>query len=193
MAQAFRRRGDRFVARMDPDEVAVVVALLDQTRALLEPSVPQTGDAFTDLVASLEPTEEAEPSERDPALRRLLPDAHHGDPQVAAEFRRLTEQGLRQRKHATLTAGIEALTGAQGDTVTLSRAEAESLVVALTDARLLLGQRLGLETDADAERLTRALAADPLDPGAYAIAVYDFLTWMQDSLTTALMGRRRFR
>ena len=112
MAQAFRRKGDTFVARMDPAEVAVVTGLMDQTRTLLQPDVAATGDAFTDLVASLEaaqgpqPGDGAPPQDRDPALRRLLPDAHRGDPEVAAEFRRLTEQSLRQRKYATLTTPV---------------------------------------------------------------------------------------
>ncbi len=42
---------------------------------------------------------------RDPALERLLPPAHREDEAVAAEFRRLTEQGLRERKTANLDDG----------------------------------------------------------------------------------------
>ena len=34
----------------------------------------------------------------DPALQRLLPDAHRDDPEVAAEFRRFTERSLREGK-----------------------------------------------------------------------------------------------
>ena len=198
MAHAFRRKGDTFVARMDPAEVAVVTGLMDQTRTLLQPEVTATGDAFTDLIASMEfeaqPGHDHPAQDRDPALRRLLPDAHRGDPEVAAEFRHLTEQGLRQRKYATLTTAIDALAAATPEKVTLTRPQAEALLVALTDTRLLLGERLGLQTEEDTERLAReAAVADLDDPLVYAVSVYDFLTWLQDSLTGALMGRRLFR
>ncbi|MGV1008099.1 MAG: DUF2017 family protein [Dermatophilaceae bacterium] len=200
MAHGFRRKGDTFVARMDPAEVAVVTSLMDQTRSLLQPQVGATGDVLDDLIASLEYQaqpghEPTPPQERDPALRRLLPDAHRGDPEVSAEFRRLTEQGLRQRKHAMLTAAIDALAAADADTekVTLTRAQAQAVLVALTDTRLLLGERLGLQTEQDTERLALAAArAGPEDPLAYAVSVYDFLTWLQDSLTGAVMGRGLF-
>jgi hypothetical protein len=199
MAQAFRRKGDTFVARMDAAEVAVVAGLMTQTRTLLEPEVTPTGDPFTDLVASLESAESsgndgAPPRDRDPALRRLLPDAHRGDPEVAAEFRRLTEQDLRRRKYATLTTAIEALAQAEPDRLVLTREQADAVLIALTDTRLLLGERLGLQTEEDTERLARDFAAADLDdPTLYAVAVYDFLTWLQESLTGALMGRRLFR
>ena len=78
--------------------------------------------------------------------------------------------------------------------MTLTREQADAVLVALTDTRLLLGERLGLQTEEDTERLTRALvSAEMDDPTMYAVAVYDFLTWLQDSLTGALMGRRLFR
>ncbi len=199
MAHAFRRKGDTFVARMDHAEVAVVTSLMDQTRTVLQPEVTPTGDAFTDLVASLEldaaPGHEHQaPEERDPALRRLLPDANRSDPEAAAEFRRLTEEGLRQRKYATLTTAIDALAAAGPDKVILTRPQAEALLVALTDTRLLLGERLGLQTEEDTERLAREAALAELDdPIGYAVSVYDFLTWLQDSLTGAIMGRGLFR
>ena len=62
-------------------------------------------------------------------------------------------------------------------------------VVALTDVRLVMGERLGLRTDDDAERLERV--ADELpedDPAAFAVMLYDFLTWLQESLSRTLAG-----
>ena len=43
----------------------------------------------------------------DPALLRLLPDAHREDPEASSEFRRLTERTLRDGKvnDATVAAG----------------------------------------------------------------------------------------
>ena len=207
MARAFRRKGELYAARLDPQERAIVVGLLEQTRELLAPEVAATGDAFTDLIASLGPDfgstadpgvlgpnpRRAEPErDRDPALDRLLPDAHRSDPAIAAEFRRLTEHDLRRRKSDTITAAIDALSVTDGDKVRLTKAQADSLLVALTDTRLLIGERLGLRNDSDVESLERRIVANPEHPLAFAAAVYDFLTWLQDSLAGALMGRRLF-
>ena len=49
------------------------------------------------------------PQPRDPALERIFPTANRQDDQMAAEFRRLTEDGLRTRKAANLTTAIAAL------------------------------------------------------------------------------------
>ena len=200
MARAFRRRGARMVARLDRNEREVVASLMEQTRSLLAPDVASTGDDFADLIASLEwgaapdaLPRGTDPGDRDPALARLLPDAHRGDPQVAAEFRRLTEQDLRRRKSDALTTSIEALREkVDRDRVSLDPDEAQAFLIALTDTRLLLGERLGLRTEEDVEAWEARVEADPDDPFAYAAALYDFLTWLQDGLVGALMGRRIF-
>ena len=62
-------------------------------------------------------------------------------------------------------------------------------MVALTDVRLLLGERLGLRTDDDAEELAQRLDdADQDDPATLLAAYYDFMTWLQESLTQSLMS-----
>jgi hypothetical protein len=128
--------------------------------------------------------------DRDPALQRLLPAGNRADEQAAAEFRRLTEAGLRRRKVDTLDRAIGALKG-EGDTVELDAATASALVVALTDVRLVIGERLGLREDADVERLEEVVAQlDPDEPLAHAAAVYDFLTWLQETLAHALLPGR---
>lgn len=203
MARGFRRKGEHYLARMDHMERGVVAGLMEQTRDLLAPPErASTGDPFEDLVAGLGvslaaedqvPESPDEPEQRDPALDRLLPTAHRGDDQVAAEFRRLTEHDLRDRKATNLATAIEALRAAQGDRLQLTKPQAQAMVVALTDTRLLLGDRLGLRTDEDAELLEQRLAGlDDDDPTVYAVSFYDFLTWLQESLTGALMGRGRF-
>jgi hypothetical protein len=195
VAKAFKRRSDRLVARLDDVERQVVVALLEQTREFLAPAPREsTGDTFEDLVATLgvsQPDESGAGTEqvpRDPALARLLPTANRDDPAVAAEFRRLTEYGLRERKTANLATAIEALLGADGDKVSLDQEQAQATVVALTDVRLLLGERLGLRTDEDADALHDRLEAQSEDdPELHIAAYYDFLTWLQESLIQALM------
>jgi len=202
VAKAFKRKGDRFVAHLDEVEREVVVGLMEQTQAFLAPTHREpTGDAFDDLVATLgvrKPDDSGASGPRpprDPALDRLLPTAHRDDPAMAAEFRRLTEHGLRERKTANLATAISALLAADEvkekdkDKVRLDLEQAQAMVVALTDVRLLLGERLGLRTDEDAENLQDLIeAASADDPELYLAAYYDFMTWLQESLTQALMA-----
>ena len=127
------------------------------------------------------------PQERDPALERIFPTANREDDQIAAEFRRLTEDGLRARKSANLTTAIEALSGLEDQKVTLEQPQALALLIALTDVRLVLGERLGLQRDDDFELLEEQVSGLPRDdPAVYALAVYDFLTWLQETLAHAL-------
>jgi Domain of unknown function (DUF2017) len=200
VATGFRRKGDRFVARLEEVEREVVVGLLQQTYEFLAPVHREpTGDPFDDLVARLglpkldDSGAEALQVPRDPALERLLPAAHREDPAIAAEFRRLTEHGIRERKTANLATAIAALVDGdkdrEGDKVRLDQEQAQAMVVALTDVRLLLGERLGLRTDDDADALQDRLgAASEDDPQLYLAAYYDFMTWLQESLTQALMS-----
>jgi hypothetical protein len=201
MATAFKRKGDRFVAQLQDVEREVVVGLLRQTHQFLAPTHREpTGDPFDDLVARLglpaldDSGAGSAQVSRDPAMERLLPAAHREDPAMAAEFRRLTEHGLRERKTANLATAIAVVMAADGDKVSLDREQAQATVVALTDVRLLLGERLGLRTDDDADALADRLetaaqddAAED-DPELYLAAYYDFMTWLQESLTQALMA-----
>ena len=184
------------MAQLEEAEREVVVGLLRQTHEFLAPAPREpTGDPFDDLVArlglpALADSERDDPAmPRDPALERLLPAANREDPAMAAEFRRLTEHGLRERKTANLATAIAVVMAADGDKVRLDQEQAQAMVVALTDVRLLLGERLGLRTDDDADDLQDRLeAASEDDPQLYLAAYYDFMTWLQESLTQALMG-----
>ena len=198
MARAFLPEDGRYVALLDDTERFMIHGLMQQTRIVLSPEVEPTGDAFADVVASMgvsvasenraEDRAEHQGEERDPALDRLLPDAHRGDDAVAAEFRRLTEEGLRQRKSANLDVAMERLAAAANDEVALDESQAPAFLMALTDVRLLLGERMGMRTEEDAERLHAAMEViDDDDPLGYAMAWYDFLTWLQETLTQALM------
>lgn len=213
MARGFRRRGSgddvRYTARLDALERATVTGLMDQVHDLLDPSPrPEAGgDAFDAIVANLgmgvtlaaedQVDLDLSAERRDPALDRLLPTANRQDDEAATEFRRLTETGLRRRKATALALASAALrgTGADGgssgdDKVRLRHDEAHAVLVALTDVRLVLGERMGLRTDEDLEALeVTAAELDPEDPLGYALAVYDFLTWLQETLATAMLDR----
>lgn len=212
MARAFLREDGGYVALLDPTERTVLRGLMEQTRVLLSPEVESTGDAFDDLIASMgvslgaadrapgdrgdrggagDPVARADSTlaDRDPALDRLLPTAHRGDDEIAAEFRRLTEEGLRQRKSGNLDVAVGALAAAAGSRIALDERQAPAFLMALTDVRLLLGERMGMRTEEDAEALHAAMDdIDDDDPLGYAMAWYDFLTWLQETLTHALMG-----
>ena len=138
-----------------------------------------------DVLAALEASLTVPPPD-DPAVARLLPPGHRDDDELAEGFRRMTEDGLRERKRA----GLELASAALGrpDPVVLDRSEAAALLKGMTDVRLVLAERLGLRTDEDAERLHTVLltASDFDDPRVAAAALYDALTWWQESLVTTL-------
>ena len=208
MARGFRRKGRgraaSYVARLDPLERATVAGLMEQVQDLLEPPPTTTVgpgsegpvDEFAAIVAGLgmgvtvaaedQADLVASGAGRDPALDRLLPTANLQDDEAAAEFRRLTETGLRQRKAAGLA--LAARLPRVEDKVVLDEASARAFLTALTDVRLVLGERMGLRTDEDLEALEAAAGElDPDDPLGYALAVYDFLTWLQETLASAML------
>lgn len=212
MARAFAPDGDRLVAILDDTEREVVAGLCAQVGALVAPVTEtkgETSDPFEAIVAGLgdlaTDTEHGAAGvdvpdrafglaeDRDPALDRLFPTGHREDEQEAAEFRRFTEQGLRRRKHDNLATTVETLDAAVDDRWVVTRAQAPAVMVALTDVRLVMGERLGLRTDEDASRLEElAEELEPDDPAIFALSLYDFLTWLQESLTQALTGGTPF-
>ena len=115
----------------------------------------------------------------DAALKRLLPEAYRGDPEASAEFRRFTSDDLAGRKVANARVLIESVRDAAAATsatrVTLDAAEAQAWIRALTDIRLSIGARLGIETD-DAV----------LDQGEPMVEVYNWLGFAQESLVVLL-------
>ena len=125
----------------------------------------------------------------DPALQRLFPSGNRDDEEAATEFRRLTEASLRDRKVTNLRSAADVLDAVpeREDALSLTPDQALTLLVALTDVRLVLASRLGLETDEDAERLhTLAVHAHPEDAVGQSAAIYDFLTWLQETLAGCL-------
>ena len=62
--------------------------------------------------------------------------------------------------------------------------------MALTDVRLTLGSRLGIDDDdVDIEEeLDEAILKDPTSARVGQLSVYQYLTYLQESLVGALMG-----
>jgi hypothetical protein len=112
----------------------------------------------------------------DPAISRLFPAAYLDDEQ-AAEFRELTESGLRDER-------LERLDACRGeladDRLELDRDAATRWIKTLNDFRLAAGTRLGITEDDD--------GADPRGADAPQREIYSWVTWFQDSLVRALMA-----
>lgn len=190
MAKGFRRTRRGVSARLDDGERTLLAHLFVEVWELLGgedgTAGGDVGEGAADPLEAMVGigTSTSEPA--DPALARLLPSANREDDEVAAEFRRYTEQGLRARKRAGLETARRTL--ARDGAIELDAAEAAAWVVALTDVRLVLGERLALRTDEDASALADRLGSlDADDPQVFLVAIYDFLTWLQESLVHALM------
>lgn len=201
MARRFKRTRQGVRGKLDDDERGLLAHLFVEVFELLDDGEP--ADADVDPLAALVGIGTTTQPPQDPAVARLLPDAHRSDPDASADFRRYTETGLRERKRAGLEMARQTL-GRPGALV-LSEAESQAWVVALTDVRLVLASRLGVESDEDLERVSAQVQAEPdavapageagvsaganAEPGglAFLLAVYEFLTWLQESLVEALL------
>ena len=117
----------------------------------------------------------------DPVLARLLPDAYGDDPESAGEFRRYTEPGLRSGKVAAAQTVLATLPAA-GGRVRLSTGDGEAWLRSLNDVRLALGVVLGITEDYERE----FASTEPGDPREAYLHVYDFLTFLQETLVRAL-------
>lgn len=158
--RAFRREGDAVVAEVDPGEREVLATVVADVAELLGggrfeerarehgrahraagatgagPAAHRDEDAWASLAGRLrlEPL----PAPDDPAVHRLLPDASRDDPTVSQEFRRLTEDDLRQQKIDRLAELFDALAV---DALTHGAADAGGATDATADAPVGRGRR----------------------------------------------------
>ena len=119
-------------------------------------SAVRVEDAEEELFRNLRGFEAALSDPEDPAVLRILPNAAPTDREVADEFRRLTEPELRATKVDRLRVMWQALSE-DGPEWEVPGNEAMATAAALTDVRLVLAARLGIDTDDDAEALHREL------------------------------------
>jgi hypothetical protein len=162
----FRRRGDELVARLVDAEASIVGLLLDQLEQLLAADPEDSGG--------------------DPVVERLLPPGHASDPEIAADYRDLTEAALRSGKADDL-AIVRATLPPEGGDVRLDDDQARAWLRTTNDLRLALGTRLGVTADTEPPE-------DPTEEEGSQLAVYYWLTAVQGSLVDALVagggGRR---
>ena len=184
MRRGFRSgRGGTVVLRLDEAELVMLDSLAADLAELVAPEDDGTGDL--DPLAVLVGLDDEGGMPEDPAVARLLPDAYRDDPEASAEFRRFTGRGLREAKverAVVVRAAIAAAVVEGQSSVLVPVAQAGAWLGVLNDLRLVLASRLDI-TDEEHDEL-RSLPED--DPRAVPMAVYDWLTWLQDSLLRAL-------
>lgn len=168
--------------RLDFDEAHLLDQLVGQLIDLLR---SHSGTALDPdpLFASLEVGGSETPPE-DPALARLFPDAYEGANE-ASQFRRVTEQGLVNRKlqdalEVSGALGVGALPEAGDDAPSVELEVGESSLPAwvrtLTALRLAIAARLELTQEADHARLSQN------EDTRGTLLVYDWLAAIVDSM-----------
>lgn len=113
--------------------------------------------------------------EPDPGLRRLFPPAYADDAEADDEYRRLMRAELLEGKLASLRV-VEETAYAEHLTVE----DLEGWLGAIESLRLYLGTQLDVTEDSYENAL------DPSDPDAPAMALYGYLSWLQEQAVEAL-------
>jgi Domain of unknown function (DUF2017) len=193
MSSRFRRaRSGAITLTLEPVEAAVLANLIGQIITLLKDgddrehsSAESTDDPLAAALGTgfgfgldhgpVRPPE-------DEVLARLLPEGYRDDPEAAAEFRRFTERDLRARKIAVASTVLSTL--GSGGKITLDADRAQAWLLLLNDLRLAIGTRLSIAEDYEAV----AASLTPDDPQLPMYELYEWLTWLQDSLVRALAG-----
>ena len=222
--RAFRRVPEGLACGLDDWERELLARLALEVRALLQadaPPVEGTGESETSSSSRPDPVRPGE-SERDrevlealdfdldpptnhvhagrpdadPVIAVLLPQASE-DPITSLEVSSLTRARLRGDKVdrlVRLAAELRAPSG-PGETVLVASGQESDWLGAINDIRLVLAQRLGIESAQDAEHV-HAVAfqeapEEETDREQWyrgTALVYDMVTWWQESLVSALFG-----
>jgi hypothetical protein len=193
MAEKFRSHEAGASIVLDDDEKAVLIHLFSETAQFLAPDdSPDQGPGGSTEPVELDPLaamvgigEDAQEPD-DPALRRLLPDAYPEDPEASQEFRRFTQDGLRARKLANAISVLESL-HTDSKRIVLDQVQAHAWLTSLTDLRLVLADRLGIDDDPASQEWDEDDAEN--DPRAAMLAVYDWLGYLQETLVRVLSKR----
>lgn len=182
MAKAFKYGLKGITGYLEPAERDLLRSLFDDVISMLEPEERANQDPLAALVGL--DNEAREPSDR--ALKRLLPNVMKDDDAASLEFRRYTERSLRESKIGALRA---AALGLDKEELVLTPADARHWSTALNDIRLVLAERLDIRDDADAEHVHRMQDwSQAEDVESYLALVYNFTTWLQESLVQAMLA-----
>jgi hypothetical protein len=134
----------------------------------------QEREALRELCAELRPLVE----EGDGAVARLFPPAYRDDPEASDAFAELVRGSLESERLTAFDTVAATLHAAE-----LDEAQATAWCGVLNDARLILGERLGVTEELYERGIERQ------DPRAPELAFYAWLTWLQGELVEALSSR----
>jgi hypothetical protein len=112
----------------------------------------------------------------EPSVYRLFPPAYADDAAANVDYHRLVGESLLDAKVAAL-AELERTAHADH----LTEPELEAWLDALESLRLVLGTQLNVTEETYG-------ALDPDDPEAPRLALYHWLSWLQDEVVEALAG-----
>lgn len=175
---------------LDEVEISILRSLAVQLLELIGPADELTEG--TDPLAALFTEGPSEPP-ADPALARLFPDAYGDDDEelreFSSEFRRFTENDLRDRKRAdgvAVVRSLDALTasGAGDAVLKLTPDECAHWLGALNDLRLTIGTRLDVTDEDEGGELYRLPDSDPRKP---MVMAYLWLGALQETLVETMM------
>ncbi|RJQ76408.1 DUF2017 domain-containing protein [Pseudonocardiaceae bacterium YIM PH 21723] len=182
--KAWSRDGQNIVTELTQHEAQMVRFMVDQIKELLTMRFRDHPQDELSELTGIRTGPSSKPE--DPMLARLLPDFHHDpdyelagrDADSAAALRSMHEPALLEAKSEVADVVLKTCPEF-GGRITLTPEEAQSWLYALNDVRLALGTALEISEDFPDE-----LPED--DPRAGQLDVYQWLTWMQDSLVGAL-------
>ena len=222
--RAFRRVPEGLACGLDDWERELLARLALEVRALLQADAPPTQGAGQPEASLSPPPDPVRPGESerdrkvlealdfdldaptnhvhpgrpsaDPVIAVLLPQASE-DPITSMEVSSLTRARLRGDKVdrlARLAAELRAPSGPEG-TVLVAPGQESDWLGASNDIRLVLAQRLGIESAQDAEHVHAAAFQEAPEEETSreqwyrgTALVYDMVTWWQESLVSALFG-----
>lgn len=187
-----RRKRGGIYAEFEAQEAHLIINLLNQVVELLRDRNGDEQSSPDPLFAQLGMGGSHLPPE-DPVLKRLLPPAYLEDEEGAADFRRYTERGLTSAKVRNAEIVIASLidSGLDPDLtehdegpveVELDDETVQCWLRSLTDLRLSLAVRLGIESEEDMETVATS------DDEAVLVMsdIYDWLGYVQETLIMAL-------
>lgn len=222
--RAFRRVSQGLACGLDDWERELLARLALEVRAILQSDEPTDEDAGGSTVLPSTRSDPGRPGESerdrevlaaldfdldqssnhvhtgrpasDPVVGVLLPEASE-DPVTAMEVSSLTRACLRSGKVdrlARMAAELRAPSGPEATVLVPIGQEAEWLG-AINDIRLVLAQRLGIESAQDAGRVHDVASQEASESETAheqwyrgTALVYDMVTWWQESLVSALFG-----
>jgi hypothetical protein len=168
--RGFYYENEKIWLKLDEVERALLASLISQVLQLLK-----LGDAETaDPLSFLEDINKKAVRPQDEVVFRLLPDAYADDEESNNDFRKFTEQSLRDEKLAAASFALENLPK-DDQPKEIPDFDIAVWLKSLNDVRLALGTRLEI-TDG-------AVLVDENDEEKNSLLdVYDWLTWLQGTL-----------